>query len=102
MFAEERTNQIAQMYRDILDREPDEEGLHEWVKGGQPLDKVREGIANSPESRARLVAQISREVLGHEADPEALQGWVNSSKAIDEVRAEIAGSPVAWTRRWGR
>ena len=58
----DRKQAIAQMYRDLLGREPEDAGLNGWTESNLSLDDVRIGIANSPEGQR--VARIRNEVLG--------------------------------------
>ena len=48
-----RESSIAQMYRDLLGREPDSGGLASWVGSGLSLAEVQQGILGSQEYQAR-------------------------------------------------
>lgn len=69
-----RTQEIAQMYRDLLGREPDAAGLEGWVNGGLSLDEVRNGIASSPEGqRVSRIKDVVNAITGRGATPEEIQ-----------------------------
>lgn len=46
---EDRISAIAQMYRQILHREPDDEGLENWVNSGLSVFEISQRLFNSPE-----------------------------------------------------
>lgn len=48
-----RESSIAQMYRDLLGREPDSGGLASWTGSGLSLAEVQQGILGSQEYQAR-------------------------------------------------
>lgn len=43
---------VAQIYRDVLGREPDIGGLRNWVGSGLSPDAIADAIRNSPEGLA--------------------------------------------------
>lgn len=49
-----RLTQIAELYRVILGREPDQDGLNSWDKGGQTIDQIRKSIVESIEHQQIL------------------------------------------------
>jgi hypothetical protein len=95
---------VDRLYRDILGRAPDEEGLKTWANqlaDGKPLYEVREAIARSPEA-IEQINQIYREVLGRDADAEGLETWMHKLErgaTLQEVRRAIELSEEAAQRR---
>lgn len=99
-FDQERYDAIAQMYRDILGREPDP-GIQGWMDSGKPLDQVRQEIANSPEAQAKAAAAGAAAVLATQeatknvgqADPEIDAAFAQRDKDGDGVLkgAELQG-----------
>lgn len=95
--------EVAQIYREVLGREPDPGGLRIYIDvlaRGVSVLEVRRIIANSEESKSRI-ARIYREVLGREPDPGGLQNYVNvlsGGATLAGIRRAIAGSPEAQSR----
>ncbi len=95
---------IDKIYRDVLGRSPDRNGLRTWttaVERGRSVNDIRREIANTPEARERI-NQIYRELLGRDADPGGLQTWTSNLANgwdLSRVRNEIANSDEARRRR---
>lgn len=93
-------NQIRQIYREVLGREPDPRGLRTWLGGRRNRESwgdIRNDIARSDEA-VRKINQIYREVLGRNADRDGIRTWTNrlaSGASIYEVRRDIENSPEA-------
>lgn len=84
-FDQGRYDAIAQMYRDILGREPDP-GIQGWMDSGKPLDQVRNEIANSPEAQAKAAAAGAAAVLAQQ----------EATKNVGDLDPEVE---AAFTRR---
>lgn len=98
---------VRDIYRDVLDREADRGGLRDWSRdvrqGGDSLNDVRRGIAESEEAKDRI-NDIYRNVLGRDADSDGMRTWTNELKdgaSLNEVRRQIENSEEA-RRRNGR
>lgn len=99
---------VWQLYRAVLEREPDSVGLRYWagvlgqLKRGLPTG---DRFAQQDAARGRLVDDTYREVLGRPADPSGLRQWVGKLAAgtalPGDVRAALFGSDEAY-RRAGR
>lgn len=64
--------QIENLYRTVLGREPDAEGLNFWVNSGQDLDSIRNLFSQAPEAQ---VIRIYKEQLGRAPDADGLAFW---------------------------
>lgn len=99
---------IRRAYQDILDREPDTEGLRGYrramIDDGWTEQQLREELRKSPEyarqqerSAERVVRRVYREVLNREPDPQGLANFRNQimNHGWDEsdVRDAIKKSP---------
>jgi TorA maturation chaperone TorD len=99
---------IRRAYQDILDRDPDQEGLRSYrramIDQGWTEQAVREDLRKSPEyaknqrrSAERIVTRAYQEVLGREPDPAGLNTYANRvmRDGWDEydVRAALEKSP---------
>lgn len=84
--------ELNQIYQDVLNRLPLEEGLNYWIeqhKNGVSFEKIRELIQNSPEAKLRAL------YLSHferEPDTAGLNFWLEQLKKgmkIEEVRKKF-------------
>lgn len=97
-------DQIRDIYREVLGRDPDYRGLRTWLgerRSGESLRDIRRDIARSDEAAARI-NQIYREVLGRNADRDGIRTWTNrlaSGASLYEVRRDIENSPEARSLR---
>lgn len=93
-------NDIKLIYREVLGREADVDGLIHWsdiLATGMELSQVRVLIANSPEALAKIDG-IYQEVLKRTVDESGLQTWVRKlgqGSTLAEIREEIESSPEA-------
>jgi len=86
---------IAQIYRDELGREPDEEGLSYWKNdSGLTTEQIRETISKSDEAKD-VVTQIYKDELDREPDDEGLEYWTSDDLTVDEIRQTIRDSEEA-------
>jgi hypothetical protein len=116
---EGRTNQckpiVIQLYRDYLDREPEEEavtgGLQGCINSGTPIPNMRDemapGFRASAEYREKIseiVKNAYRVYLGREADHDGLEANINVGVALavanigharDHINHEVANSREA-------
>ena len=95
---------VDRIYRDVLGREADVEGLLHWseeLADGMPLSRVRQEIANSPEAEAKI-DRIYQEVLGRDVDSSGLETWTQKlarGSTLADIRREIESSEEAAARR---
>lgn len=93
-------NDIKLIYREVLGREADVDGLIHWsdiLASGAELSQVRELIANSPEAQDNI-DQIYQDVLGRTVDSSGLQTWTRKlaqGSTLAEIREEIESSEEA-------
>ncbi|MGB7272534.1 MAG: DUF4214 domain-containing protein [Geitlerinemataceae cyanobacterium] len=98
--AEDYYNDIKLIYREVLGREADVDGLIHWsdiLANGAELSQVRESIANSPEAQANIDS-IYQEVLGRSVDESGLQTWtrkLSQGSTLAEISEEIESSQEA-------
>jgi hypothetical protein len=90
---------VAQLYRDLLHREPDQSGLAQWtarLDQGTTRADVVQGILQSPEYRTRQIEDLYVALLGRSADKEGMKVFtalLSTGGAAEEVEAAILGSP---------
>jgi len=90
-------NEVRRIYRDVLGRDADFDGLRTWtreLRNGTSSREVRSRIANSTEATAKI-NQIYRQILGRDADSRGLKTWRNrlaSGATLSELRRDIAQS----------
>ncbi len=91
---------INNLYHELLGRGADPEGLETYVEAlqrGWSVDKIREEIANSHETR-QLLQQLYQEIFNRDVDEAGLntyrnllqQGW-----GLRRVRKDLIASPEA-------
>ncbi|HMC88753.1 MAG TPA: DUF4214 domain-containing protein, partial [Gemmataceae bacterium] len=76
-----RTAFVIALYRDVLDRAPDAEGLGAWVQAlyrGTPAAIVVRGFWESPEHRGLQIDQLYATYLHRAADSAGRAGWVQA------------------------
>lgn len=88
--------QVATLYTQGLNRNPDPEGLAYWqsqLAKGVPITEVRAAFNATPEKQ---IVDLYRTYLQREADPAGLQYWLDAIKAgasIDEVKSAFTKTP---------
>jgi uncharacterized repeat protein (TIGR01451 family) len=103
------TNQrfIAHLYRDLLHREADVDGLASWsleLAEGVTRSQIALAIENSPEYCADEVEGIYGRFLHRSAAPAEVNGWVNlllHGTTVEQMEAFVAGSPEYYQFRAG-
>jgi hypothetical protein len=89
---------VAQLYRDLLGREPDAAGLAGWtslLERGVSRSQVALGIENSTESHTRQLEALYQQLLGRSADQGGLAYWVDfldQGGTLRQVETQILGS----------
>ncbi|MDB6094051.1 MAG: hypothetical protein JWM32_1613 [Verrucomicrobia bacterium] len=94
---------VRSAYRDILGRDPDEDGLRQYrtrlMERGWNEDQLRDNLRSSPEFRARdveaVVRKIYRDVLNRDPDPSGLATYtrrLQGGMSEAELRAELKRS----------
>jgi hypothetical protein len=97
-------DQINNLYRSVLEREPNRNELRAGVRDlerGLSLSDIRRDLARSPEAYSKL-NQIYLEVLGREADPAGVEGWrkgLAGGSSLRDIRRAIQNSDEAKNRR---
>ncbi len=95
------SDEVAQLFRTLLGREPDGPGLNHWVNAmqrGLSLEAVAAAMRQSDEFRTRATDQITqlfRTLLGREPDGPGLNHWVNAMQqgmSLDAVAAAFRQS----------
>lgn len=90
---------IHRLYRDLLGREVDADGLQHWVKfldAGVSRAEVAAGIAGSTEYQSRFVRDLYKTLLDRPADESGLAHFMNylgQGHTLDDVTAFVLGSP---------
>ena len=68
----ERETNIQSLYKTVLGREADTQGLQDYAKSSMDLPSIYKSLSESPERKTQQVNALYKEVLGREADPEGL------------------------------
>lgn len=93
-------NEINSIYREVLGRNVDPQGLRTWsraLRRNHRLRDVRRKVARSREGET-VINQIYREVLGRNVDPDGLKtytGQLAGGWSIHDVRRDILESDEA-------
>jgi hypothetical protein len=102
--------QIAQLYKDVFNREVDPQGLAFYRASGFSPAQIKEQLLASPEykgmlgaraqqyatgqdANAEAIRQIYKDVLGREADVGGLAFYDQSKFSPEQIRADIMKSP---------
>jgi hypothetical protein len=75
-----RSQDIIQIYREILGRDVDPSGMDTWTReleSGRSVLQVRRAIAESPEAQNKL-NDLYRRMLGRDIDPSGRATWTNA------------------------
>jgi len=88
---------LHRLYRDLLHREPDADGLAHWtaqLEAGVHRSTVAAAFYGSLESRRDRVTATYRAVLGRGPDPAGLAHWADELRRVDDVAlaAHLAAS----------
>ena len=104
---------VNAVYRDLLGRAPDPEGLVTWtsVLGRVPLQSVANSITHSEEFRSKLITQAYVTYLGRAPEPAGLRFWLDQMGrgwtiaqidsgfiSSDEYYAANGNDPVRWVK----
>jgi hypothetical protein len=89
---------VTQLYRKLLHREPDEDGLRYWtsrLRNGWPPTAVADGFYKSIESRRDRVARLYQYFLRRRPDPSGHRYWAEQLLRHDDLKlaAFLASSP---------
>lgn len=87
--------QVTNLYRTLLGREPDAEGLNYWVNSGKSLSEISNAFLGTPEGQ---IVQLYQQQLGRMPDPSGLayyKGLLESGTSIDAIRNDILQSEEA-------
>ncbi|HEY9653196.1 MAG TPA: DUF4214 domain-containing protein, partial [Coleofasciculaceae cyanobacterium] len=97
------TSEINQIYREVLGRDADVDGLKTWSDRLERsnLRKVRREIAQSDEA-ASVLNRLYQEVLGRSVDRSGLKTYrknLTRNWTLSDVRRDIEGSEEAMKKR---
>ncbi len=83
---------LGQLYRALLDREPDEGGIQYWrgrmAAGMRPV-QVTAQFYSSPESRNGRVEALYQRILGRAPESGGLAFWADQLNQIDDIRLAV-------------
>ena len=94
-MSSDRQEQISNLYRTILGRDPDVDGLAWWVSTPTPVEEISKEFSKSPEAivvKAFHVGNMFKELLGRDPDIEGFKYWVLSQASLDDIRKEFMKS----------
>lgn len=94
---------VTALYRQLLQREPDRDGLDFWQRKlteGTSHPVVAAAFHRSPESRGDRVDALYRAILGRDPDPAGRAAWVDALAQENDLRlaALLAASDEAFQR----
>jgi len=91
-----RKEDISNLYKDILGRDPDPDGLAWWVSAPASIEEIKAEFLKSDEYKLKVrtddIIKIYDEILGRAPDAEGLKWWVESPATIDEIKVEMMKS----------
>ena len=112
--AADRRAQILQAYRDVLQREADQDGAEYYYRSNWTIDQIRQILCDSPEGqrvcsrqqqapvqqspsqdadRRSQILQAYRDILQREADQGGADFYYRSNWNIDQIRQILCDSP---------
>jgi hypothetical protein len=96
---EDRSDEINKIYREILGRDAESEGLKTWSRKLErsTIKKIRREIAESQEAKM-VLNRVYQEVLGRNVDPSGLKTYTKNLKknwTLSDVRRDIQQSEEA-------
>jgi len=77
---------IANIYQNILGRDPDAEGLKYWLSTGETPEQIENNIRLIEKQN---IANFYKDILGREPDAEGLEYWANSGNTLEEIARNI-------------
>lgn len=83
---------LGQLYRALLEREPDSSGIQYWrdqMAGGMSPFEVTSLFYSSPESRNGRVEALYRQILGRDPEAGGQEFWANQLYQIDDIRLAV-------------
>ncbi|CAN5830162.1 hypothetical protein BH23PLA1_BH23PLA1_30550 [soil metagenome] len=98
---------IRALYRDVLGREADVEGLNTWIEqieSGANREFVASGFLESVEGRTRFINETYAALLGRAPEPGALEFWVarmEDGESRDGFQVAVLGSDEYQVRQGG-
>lgn len=99
-FSDGDVTLVNHLYQEMLGRAADQEGLETYVEAlqrGWSVDKIREEIANSHETR-QILQQLYREIFNRDVDETGLNTYRDLLKrgwGLKRVRKDLIASPEA-------
>ncbi|MEZ5342840.1 MAG: DUF4214 domain-containing protein [Acidimicrobiales bacterium] len=97
---------VGRLYRLVLGREPDDEGVAYWsalVEMGDDRVPVTTAFYGSIESRRSRVAALYQKFLGRDAEPDGLEYWAEILRDGDDLRlATYLSGSQEYLERAGR
>jgi hypothetical protein len=84
---------LQSLYRDVLGRSADADGLSFWMQqmqSGKPFSDVVRGFWESPEHRGIQVDGYYQRILGRAAEPSGRAFWVNAFlSGVNEIQVQL-------------
>lgn len=83
---------LGQLYRALLEREPDASGIQYWrdqMEGGMSPFAVTAEFYSSPESRNGRVEALYQRILGRAPEAGGQEFWANQLYQIDDIRLAV-------------
>lgn len=84
--------EVTKLYKTLLGRDPDAEGLNYWVNSGKSLNEIEQAFSATPEAQ---VVNSYRQQLGREPDASGLEyylGLLKSGATPSQISSEISRS----------
>lgn len=94
-YQQKHPNYVADLYKHLLNREVDAEGLktfNDLLAKGIPARDVVDAISQSPEGRKQAIDKLYKQILRRKADESGVQSWTdrltNAGKAVDNTKKD--------------
>lgn len=91
----DRRDDISNLYRTVLGREPDIDGLEYWVGTPSTIEEIRNEFAKSPEAivvKTFQLISMYKELFKRDADLAGVKYWALVPSSIDDIRKEFMKS----------
>lgn len=96
MTDDKKINEIILLYNDVLERDPDPEGLSFYYYSGRTIEGIKKDLLSSGEykrlNRSKEIKILYNEWLKRDPDEDGMNFYLNSGKSIMNIRNDLASS----------
>lgn len=97
----QRESDISALYRTILNRNPDPQGLQHYASSSTSLQDIKSEMEQSPELKKKQVNALYQQVLGRDIDPSGLKTYTQddpraqggfTQAELESIKQDLLGS----------